>query len=50
VIERSLASAGPLTRAELGEWIAAAGVRVEGQALVHLLGLAPTADWWSGVR
>jgi hypothetical protein len=40
VIERSLSSEGPLTRAQLGERIAAAGVRTEGQALVHLLGLA----------
>jgi len=40
VIERSLTTAGPLTRAQLGERIAAAGVRTHGQALVHLLGLA----------
>jgi len=40
VIERSLAREGPLTRAQLAERIAAAGVRTEGQALVHLLGLA----------
>jgi DNA glycosylase AlkZ-like len=40
VIERSLAADGPLTRAQLRERIAAAGVRTEGQALVHLLMLA----------
>jgi len=40
VIERSLAADGPLTRAELRERIAAAGVRTQGQAVVHLLVLA----------
>ncbi len=40
VIERSLAEDGPLTRSALGELLAAAGVRTEGQALVHLLALA----------
>ena len=40
VIERALADAGPLTRAQLGERIAAAGVRTQGQALVHVLMLA----------
>ena len=40
VIERSLADRGPLTRAQLRERLAAAGVRTEGQALVHLLMLA----------
>ncbi len=40
VIERSLAGDGPLTRRQLRERIAAAGVRVEGQALVHVLALA----------
>jgi hypothetical protein len=40
VIARSLAEEGPLTRAQLGERIAAAGVPTEGQALVHLLMLA----------
>jgi Winged helix DNA-binding domain len=40
VIESSLASDGPLTRRQLGERIAAAGVRTQGQALVHLLMLA----------
>jgi Winged helix DNA-binding domain len=39
-IERSLADEGPLDRAQLRERIAAVGVRVEGQALVHLLLLA----------
>jgi hypothetical protein len=39
-IERALIAEGPLTRAQLGERIAAAGVRTEGQALVHLLLLA----------
>jgi hypothetical protein len=37
VIERALGEDGPLTRAQLGERIAAAGVRTEGQALLHLL-------------
>lgn len=40
VIERSLAEEGPLTRLQLRERIATAGVRTEGQALVHLLMLA----------
>ena len=40
VIERSLAADGPLTRAGLRERVAAAGVRTEGQAMVHLLALA----------
>jgi hypothetical protein len=40
VAERALAGEGPLTRAQLRDRIAAAGVRTEGQALVHLLGLA----------
>lgn len=40
IIERSLAVEGPLTRDQLGERIAAAGVRTKGQALVHLLMLA----------
>jgi len=40
VIERSLAADGPLTRAELRDRVAAAGVRTEGQAMVHLLALA----------
>jgi uncharacterized protein YcaQ len=39
-IERALAAEGPLTRGVLRERIAAAGVRTEGQALVHLLMLA----------
>jgi hypothetical protein len=39
-IERALGAAGPLTGAQLREHIAAAGVRTEGQALVHLLFLA----------
>jgi hypothetical protein len=40
VIKRSLADDGPLTREQLRERIARAGVRTEGQALVHLLILA----------
>lgn len=39
-IKRSLAEEGPLTRAQLREHLDAAGVRTEGQALVHLLMLA----------
>jgi Winged helix DNA-binding domain len=40
VIQRSLATDGPLTRTELRERVAAAGVRTQGQAMVHLLALA----------
>jgi len=40
VIEAGLAADGPLTRAQLGSRVARAGVRTEGQALVHLLALA----------
>jgi len=36
-VEQSLAADGPLTRAQLREQIRAAGVRVDGQALVHVL-------------
>jgi hypothetical protein len=36
-IERALADEGPLTRAQLRERLDSAGVRTEGQALVHLL-------------
>ena len=36
-IERSLAHDGPLTRAQLQQSVAAAGVRTEGQALLHLI-------------
>ncbi len=40
VIERSLTDEGPLTREQLGERIAVAGIRTAGQALVHQLVLA----------
>ena len=40
VIERALRADGPLTRAQLGERLAAAGLRTAGQALVYLLFLA----------
>ena len=40
VIEKALASDGPQTREQLRDRIAAAGVRTEGQALVHILMLA----------
>jgi hypothetical protein len=40
VIERALAADGPLTRAELRERVAAADVRTQGQAMVHILVLA----------
>jgi hypothetical protein len=36
-IERALAEEGPLTRIQLRELLVAAGVRMEGQALLHLL-------------
>ncbi len=39
-IERAVTAEGPLTRAQLAERIAAAGVRTEGQVIVHLLALA----------
>lgn len=39
-VERALAEDGPRTRAQLRERVAAAGVPVEGQALVHVLVLA----------
>jgi hypothetical protein len=40
VVRDALAADGPLTRAQLRERVAAAGVRAEGQALVHILLLA----------
>jgi winged helix DNA-binding protein len=40
VIERSLGQDGPLTRPQLAERVAAAGIRTEGQSLIHLLALA----------
>ena len=40
VIEKALAKDGPLTRFQLRDRIAEAGVRTDGQALVHLLMLA----------
>lgn len=40
VVERSLAEEGPLTREQLGERLARAGVQTAGQALVHILFLA----------
>jgi len=39
-IERALADEGPLTRVQLRERIDAAGVRTDGQALIHLLFLS----------
>jgi hypothetical protein len=39
-VEQALSADGPLTRAQLRSAVAAAGVRVEGQALVHVLFLA----------
>jgi hypothetical protein len=40
IVERALGADGPLTRAELAERLAAAGIRTAGQATPHLLGLA----------
>jgi hypothetical protein len=40
VVEQSLADEGPLDRNRLRERVAAAGVRMQGQAFVHLLALA----------
>ena len=39
-IERALADSGPLTRADLRNHVSATGVPTEGQALVHIVGLA----------
>jgi hypothetical protein len=39
-VRAALAAGGPLTRSELRERVAAAGVRTEGQAMVHILALA----------
>jgi hypothetical protein len=40
IVERALADEGPLSRPELAERLAAAGIRTEGQATPHLLALA----------
>jgi hypothetical protein len=40
VVRAALAADGPLTRSHLRERVAAAGVRTEGQAMVHILALA----------
>ena len=40
ILERSLADEGPLTREQLAARLSGAGVRIEGQALVHLRMLA----------
>jgi hypothetical protein len=40
LIEAALSADGPLTRAQLGEVIAATGIRTQGQALVHILARA----------
>jgi len=40
LIDGALADDGPLTRAQLGDRVAAAGIRTQGQALVHLLAKA----------
>jgi len=40
VVRAALAADGPLTRAQLRGRVAAAGVRTEGQAMVHILALA----------
>lgn len=40
VIERALADEGPLTRPALAERLDARGIRTEGQAIAHLVGLA----------
>ncbi len=37
LIDAALAADGPLTRAQLAERVAAAGVRTQGQAMVHIL-------------
>jgi hypothetical protein len=40
LIERALADDGPLTRGQLRDRLDAAGIRTQGQALVHILALA----------
>jgi hypothetical protein len=40
VIARALGESGPMTRVQLRDRVRAAGVRTEGQALVHILALA----------
>ena len=40
VIQAALAADGPQTRAQLAERVTAAGIRTEGQALIHILVLA----------
>ncbi|HEV7208563.1 MAG TPA: winged helix DNA-binding domain-containing protein [Mycobacteriales bacterium] len=40
IVEDALTRHGPMTRSALGERIAKAGIRVQGQALIHLLFLA----------
>jgi len=40
VVRAALAADGPLTRSQLRERVAAAGIRTEGQAMVHILALA----------
>jgi hypothetical protein len=40
VVRAALAADGPLTRPQLRDRVAAAGVRTEGQAMVHILALA----------
>jgi hypothetical protein len=39
-VRTALAAGGPLTRSQLRERIAAAGVRAEGQAMVRIVALA----------
>jgi Winged helix DNA-binding domain len=39
-VQAALAADGPLTRSQLRERVAAAGVRTEGQSMVHILALA----------
>ena len=41
-MQAALATDGPLTRSQLRDRVAAAGVRTEGQAMVHILALAST--------
>ena len=40
IVQAALAAGGPLTRSQLRERVAAAGVRTEAQAMVHILALA----------
>jgi hypothetical protein len=49
-VAAALAADGPLTRSRLRERVSAAGVRTEGQAMVHILALASNQGRWPPTR